>query len=842
MNRHTRARRPHRRFPSLLALLPAAAAALGVSGCTNGGGDGEVADNQPQPLVARVSQSGPIQLTTANDRLFVVNKIGSDAVPAGRGSLSAVRVLDTDDGDVQDVLTEIPVGRDPHSVSLTTDETRLFVSNGADNTVSVIDLGPEGRGPYSYVTDIVVGSEPRGTAIVGDLLFVANFGDGTVTAIGVADLLVRATVNLTLAGGQEQLEHPFALTGLPSGDLWVSEFYARAPIGADPDATEGFDDGKDGLVGLIRDLELVDLAALTPLANAGFTADRSAFDPANGAVNATFQAPAGVDPTAVPQGAYFNQLTSIAYVPSTRRLYLPSIAAQPAPPVRFNVNVQSLVGVIDTASVTEEANLHTNLNAQIRDNFGNEARPATPFLAANADRLDRAFAADVTSIAIQGNTVALPSRAGSYMLHGTLDADGNLVLARDDRDAIARIPTTNLPNGVVLNADATRAYVASDLVGEVSVLDMSADTELARISTAATPTDATRREELLGQLAFFTGMGLEAQIDGNTDPRTVDTHRFRNMASDNNWSSCASCHPGGRADGVTWLFPTGPRQSVSLEGFFAVGSTIESALDTTDQKLSNWNGVRGSITDFNNNARNVQGGFGFTPQALATIDNGDEPGDVPDRGLVFNQGPRLGVSNALDFMTAWVATIRPLNRPSNLDADALIRGRTLFANNCAECHGGSKWTSSTRVLDLVRWPDPAFGGGAPLTPNLRNPAASVIAAFDADDDAVFEIPLVEPGIAQFTLDLTNPIEIRGLGGAIGQGSAGLGASFVPPSLLGIRNSPPYGHHGRAQSLEDVFEPIPAGGLGHPDLGLGAQQLADVLEFVRGVDADQPIVR
>ncbi|MEO6597970.1 MAG: hypothetical protein ABIP94_24770, partial [Planctomycetota bacterium] len=83
-----------------------------------------------------------------------------------------------------------------------------------------------------------------------------------------------------------------------------------------------------------------------------------------------------------------------------------------------------------------------------------------------------------------------------------------------------------------------------------------------------------------------------ANVAAGTDPRTIDTHRHRNMASENNWSSCASCHPFGHADTMTWIFATGPRQTLSLDAFFARGSSIASGRGTTDQKISNWNAER----------------------------------------------------------------------------------------------------------------------------------------------------------------------------------------------------------------------------------------------------------
>lgn len=817
-----------------LAPLVFAALALGFSACSSSDDGG----NQPSPATFVPSRSQPIQLSADGSLMFVVNKVGGPAVASGLGSLSIVRVRQGNGADDGTLLAEIPVGNEPFSVSLNEEEDRVYVSNGADSTISVIDLGDNAAGPYQFLTEIVVGSEPRGTAVSGERLYVANYGDGTMTTINTESLLVQNTLDLQFGG--ESVDHPYGLIALENGDVWITDFFARARRTAGVDEVEGFDNGKEGRVALVRGGVVQSLAFMSPMADAGFTADRTAFDPANGAVNDTFAAPTGVDATAVPQGAFFNQLSSFGYDVVGRRLYLPTIGAQPAPPVRFNVNIQALVGVIDVPSASEDDGLHVNLNAEIRDNFGSEPAPLPPF-SDPVNRLDRAFAGDVVAMDVVDDTMLFASRAGGFALRATLNTDGTYDLVTDDRGAVLRIPTTNMPTGVVISSDGTRAYVASDLVGEVTAIDLTDDTVALTIQTAATPTDPQTRRELLGKLAFFTGMGLAADVDASTDPRTVDTHRFRNMASDNNWSSCASCHPGGMADGVTWIFPTGPRQSISLEGFFAAGSTVLSSLATTDQKVSNWNAVRGSITDFNNNARNVQGGFGFTPMALLTIDAGDEPADVADSGLVFNHGPRMGVSNALDFMTEWVASLRVLNRPTGLDQDALGRGRTLFSTSCASCHGGTKWTRGTRVLDLALWPDPAFTGGLPATSNLQNPAATVISAFDSNNDTVFDTNLVETQVGMDTLDLTNGIEIRGLGGSIGLGSAGAAASFVSPSLFNLRNTAPYGHHGRAQSISGVFDSLAAGGLGHTDFGLTAQELSDILVFIEALDDDQPTI-
>lgn len=817
--------------PTLLFLsLPLAAFAA----CGGGGGGGAAANAKTRAL----STSGPIQLSANGKYAFVVNKVASPTLSTSSGSVTIVRVKSDTGADQNTVVTEIAVGRDPFSATATADGRRLFVSNGRDGTVSVIDLGPVGDGPYTRLADVLVGAEPRGTAELDGKVWVANFGDGTLSTIDAATLSRDATIDLVK--GATRIQNPFALAALPDGRLWVTDFFARAIPGKATDAIEGFDDGREARLAVLEGSSVRSIVTLAPIADAGFTADRSKFTVAGGAANDTFAAPAGVDPLAVPQGAFFNQLFGFAYDALGDRLYLPTIAAQPAPPVKFDVNVQSLVGVVDNRAIAAVPNLHRNLNALIRDNFATESAPTPPFTNAT-NRLDRAFAADVVAAAIANRTAVFASRAGAFLMKATIAPDGTLTLAKDARGAVLRVPVCNVPGGVVISADGKRAYVASDLVGQMTAVDLDAGTVLAKVDTATTPTDPARRKELLGQLVFFTGMGVPANVAAAIDPREVDTHRHRNMQSENNWSSCASCHPFGQSDTVTWIFATGPRQTLSLDAFFGKGSTIETGLPTTDQKISNWNAERNSVTDFNNNSRGVQGGHGFTPQALATIDAGQPAANVPDAGIVFNGGPRLGISNALDFETAWVASLTAPTRTTRTDAALVAQGRTLFGTTCASCHGGTKWSRSDRVVDSAFWPDPAFNAaGTKLSNALQVPVATTIAAFDADNNGSFETLVIDTTVPNFTLDLTNPIELRGAGALLGKASVGLAGSFAIPSLLNVRNTAPYGHHGRAQTLAAVFEPRSNAGLDHPRFGLSPGQLDAVLQFVLAIDEDQPI--
>jgi YVTN family beta-propeller protein len=272
--------------------------------------------------------------------------------------------------DVANKRIEIAVGQEPRYVAISPDDREIYVSNTVSGTVSVIPL--LGTDAGRVVADIPVGTEPRAIAVTpnGTRLYVGNHTDGTVSVIDVASRQVTATVQV---GGNPEA---IAITNNGNADdtdetVFVTQFYAvLIPNGPG----EGRDLGKQGIVRAFSVADTANVATITlaPLANSGFTADRTNFcpqtRPGGAPVSALFcpdlNAAAGSPTiTQVPQGVYPNQLQS-ALIRGTR-LFLPNIGAQPEPPVRFDTNVQPLVYVVDTASRTALANLHVNLNQQV---------------------------------------------------------------------------------------------------------------------------------------------------------------------------------------------------------------------------------------------------------------------------------------------------------------------------------------------------------------------------------------------------------------------------------------------------------------------------------------------
>ena len=705
-------------------------------------------------------------------------------------------------------LAEVAVGREPHCVAVGRKEKEAFVTNAVSGTVSVVAL--VGKRANSVIAQIPVGTEPRACAITPNkkLLFVANYTTGTVA---VVDTSARRVVDTVAVG-----PNPAAIAVTNDGDkddadetVFVTRFLAE-PIPGGPG--EGFDTGKRGIVWSFPSASprTVSTLTLSPIANSGFTADRTAFCPAVApappASDVFCPDVAITDPNsnvikADPQGAYPNQLGSILI--RGGRVYVPNIGAAPEPPIKFNVNVQALVHVVDATARQEAASLHVNLNEQIKA----ETQPA----AADATKtLTRVFGNDVVAIDAtrSGSAFFIVSRGGNYVMRAALDANQKLTLNAPN---VIRFRTGNIPNGIAVSADGRRAYVNNEVNLSVSVLNLETNDVITRdLASAEPPAPGTfAHAVLLGKLAFFTALGVPDNGIFGTPVRDVVPLEHRGKASDNGWSDCASCHPDGLADGVTWIFATGPRQTIPLDAFFAKDNP-------GDQRISNYSAVMGSITDFNNNARGVQGGTGFA--------------GTPPNPNIHPHGLTQGASDSLDAMTLWVQTVRtPLVPAVNFRlAGFIFSGREVFAAQCATCHGGAKWSKS----QVVYRDNPAFtkdpaAGGVPTDPGVNVGivgAGPQIASYTLGTNT---IRFLEP---LGTFNPANKLEIRATG------AAPLGAlGFNVPSLLGIGQSAPYFHDGSAQTLDAVFAAHDLGG-GKIATVLTSTQQLDLQMFLNSIDA------
>ena len=767
----------------------------------------------PTPAVFRLAtaaNASTIVLTSDDRRLVVVNREAN--------SISLLEVRSGDGQDVANKLTEMAVGLEPRCVALHPNDQEAYVTNALTGTVSVVSLLA-----FKVVAEIAVGTEPRGCAITpnGTQLYVANHTAGTVSIIDTAS---RKAVNTITVGG-----NPTAMAITNDGDaddtderVFVTQIFAELIPGG---LGEARDTGKQGVVRTfpVASPASITTITLSPLSNAGFTSNRTQFcqnlntnpagihpphrtnpifcpDPAATVANSTI--------TANPQGVHPNQLLSALI--RGNRLLLPNIGAQPEPVERFDTNVQALVYAVDTGALTEVTAEHVNLNVQI----DTEPLPTDP------TSLAHLFGNDIVAIDanLDGSQVLIVSRGGNYVLRASRGTDGKLTIGAPN--TVVRFQTGNLPSGVVLSRDGIRAYANNEANFSVTAMNLQTNAVLSRDIPASEPPAPGSFEHavLVGKVAFFTALGIPDNGVFDTSIRDIVPRNFRGKMSSNAWSSCGSCHPDGLADGVTWFFGTGPRQTKPLDGMFAKDNPA-------DQGLLNWSAIRGSNNDFNANSRVTQGGCGFASDDF-------DPGQCFAKGnttvanpTIYDHGITQGGSDALDAQTLWIfAAVRPLKQPQPSDTAALGRGRTVFQTNCASCHGGAKWTKS----QIFHRDNPATvaQNGAPVDPGVLN-RANEFRTFTCDN-LTFKY-LEDIG----TFNVNEPLEIRDLTGITALGADG----FNVPSLLSIRYHAPYLHRGQAQTLPEVFplHGLPAQNNQSISTVLSAAAQQDLLVFLNAID-------
>jgi YVTN family beta-propeller protein len=786
-----------------LGILVLGILVLALAGCNgeeNGGAGGKIG------RFTTPTRSTSIALTSDDRWLVVANR--------ETNSVSVIEVRDARGQDVANKLAEITVGIEPRYVALHPDDTEAYVTNSVSGTVSVISL--DGADAFTVVAEIPVGIEPRGCAVTpnGTRLYVANHTSGTVSVINTATRAVIETITLPLGGNPTVNPTAIAITNDEDSDdtdeqVFVTQFFAELIPGG---PGEGFDDGKRGIMHTfaVANPSVVTRIILSPLADSGFTANRASFCTQfnQNAPNNTFcPDTAAIDPNdpviaADSQGVFPNQFFSALIRGDT--LYLPNIGAQPEPPVVFNVNVQALVHVVDIDQLAEDPARHVNLNNQIKT----ETQPTNP-----TTSLDRLFANNIVAIDANedGTDFLIVSSGGNYVIRASLDANNILDIGAPDN--VVRFQTGNIPNGVVMSSDGRRAYTNNEVNVSVTAIDLVNNTVLTRDIDSGTPPEpgTFAHAVLVGKLAFFTALGIPDNDIFGTPIRAFNPLADRGKASDNGWSSCVSCHPDGLTDNVTWSFATGPRQTIALDAFFGKDNPV-------DQRISNWSAIRSSITDFNENSINVQGGRGFA--------------GTPPNPNIYNHGVSQGASDALDAQTLWVQTVRTLRQPLPGDLVAFGRGSTIFENNCASCHGGRKWTKS----QIVYLDNPAFDAnplgtpaGVPRDPGVISPAGGQIQAY-TDQNAATGDPVTITFLDNVgTFNAADAIEIRSNGNPP---LGGLG--FNVPSFLGIAFTAPYLHQGRAQTLPEVFTQHNLGA-GTIATTLTTQGQQDLIVFLNAID-------
>jgi YVTN family beta-propeller protein len=783
----------------------------------------------------RPTYSSPIAISL-NDRLIW-------AVNPSDDSVSVIRP------DNNTRLAKIPVGDEPQSVALTPNGQYAYVANAAGNSVTIIQINDPAWGTFSatVLTNLTTGAEPWNvvTSPDGQRVFVANSIQDTITVIDTATRGIIGHVNLH--------PDPFANHFQPRGlavtadntKLYVTRFLSFTKAGG----RQGDDFGKEGLV------TVLDINTSSP-----YITDYAIARSVTLAPQITgFKFPGLINPPAPDTAAFPNQLQSI--VLRGDRAYVPNIAASPTGPLRFNLDTHAFVNMIGGITGTSPTDLGAiNLHLGARD-----PEPGKP----------RLFFANPWAIAFTTQSgpgaAYVVSAASDLLVRLNVDPAGNLGFTVDadttryidlnnpDNPATSGANAGKNPQGITINSTGTVAYVANFVSRNVSVVDLTTDTVIATVPTSDLPASGSQGEtNLVGAEMFFSSRGKFDAIPG--------TNSLRNRLSSEGWQSCASCHFKGLTDGVIWQFAAGPRKSVPLNASF-------SPHNRTTQRVLNYSAIFDEIEDFEANIRNVSG-----PGNLATPINGNSLD--PNHGLLIGDTGDLNVApsainafalpnasrpevtvtlpgsaNKIPALTALREWVRFAVRTPNAQLPGLPgshpptfigAGRTLFAQNCAQCHGGINWTVSVKDFN-----SPPAGGeiftertgtftANPVGAQYLNRFLRDVGSFNlgvpgqgnpfppnigADEKAA---PAVVNGALQAAQDALG----------IDYNSDGKGAGFNVPSLLGIVGVPPYMHNGAVESLFAVVTNAnhrTAGGKLPDRLGNTLDQIS-VFAFLETLDA------
>ncbi|MBP6845220.1 MAG: YncE family protein [Kofleriaceae bacterium] len=717
-------------------------------------------------------------------------------------------------------LVELPTGREPSAVVIHPDGKSAYVANRGDGTVVKIanlDGTPSVSGP------LAVGSEPTGLALspTGATLYVAEWAEGRIAVV--------ATATMTETGAITAPRNPRGVAVTNDGDaddsdelIVVPEFYGE-PTGA-----EAADGSRAGRVRLYRASDLSPDTAIT------LAAIDSGFAPST--------APAGA-PTVTTAP---NQLWNAVIVGT--KLYLPSISAAPAAPTNFQSNVHAVVYVGDLATHAEDRGLNGTmvLPKLVRDQI--------------PDPTAKQFLADIVDLDFIGTGVAyVLSRGSDTVQRVVLDPAQGPRLGSPQNKQIELNTTPagsagpcQTPTGIVTAHAGARAFVNCWVTRSLGVLDLSQQALTTTVASSAIA--AGERDVQDGRRFFFTGRG-----------------RWSNSG----WSDCASCHPDGLSDNITWSFAAGPRQSTSLDGSYTHGPGAQ------QQRAFNWTGIFDEMHDFERNTRGVSGGKGAVTRpdpaiAGAACGNLAQEAQAPisadglGRSVKLDQDVAGNCTHDWDKVEAYGKTVRPPLALRKQDPAAVARGAALFglatatANNagCVKCHGGPGWTAS-RVAFPLSTVDPSPLVATPFTPPAAwapatsdqgwnfhttkintQPSSAFFPGFEATNRAApNQIACVLRNVGTFGGDA---LEQRLVNGNLVRAQGRLG--YNVPSLYGLAVGAPYLHHGGGSDLADLFDDpawqahITAGNPVWLATGTPAElavKKADLAAFLLSIDAVTP---
>lgn len=528
------------------------------------------------------------------------------------------------------------------SVALTADDRQLLAVDTDNGIVAIIDTST-----LAKIGEVKVGALPERIVVSGDLAYVANKGERTVSVLraesGAADGASRtwheetrlqvgvepSALALSADGSRLYVVNSTQLESTESGSLMAFDTKAQQllwelPVGREPRGLALLE-GNRALVSLSKegDVVTVDLEAQRIVQDGTGLYERA---------NASFF---GVAPTS---GSGFGG--SAEAVPE-RRIVGPTSTFRPRSLTTLipTPDGKRAIGALTWASegvlggdpaMTPESGGGSSYGGGPCRNGGVAAAGLVTF-ATEGDRVlpkvddvsscnGAAEGADFPLSVLtprfggqpmQGPSAVAMDPTGSWLFVVNRESDNVAVFrasrqtpagdSRGGNTPVAVVAVGSGPNGIAITSDGRRAFVYNAFDHSVSVLGGGDGVvrEIAeRISVAG---EVLAPDAVIGRRLFFSA------IDGRMTDASVGV-------------SCASCHPDAREDGHVWLFSDGPRQTPSLAGRM-----------TTRTAPFHWNGEFAALGDFLDvTVRLRMGGQGLNSAAVLQIASFLDAVEAPD--------------------------------------------------------------------------------------------------------------------------------------------------------------------------------------------------------------------
>lgn len=522
---------------------------------------------------------------------------------------------------------------------------RLWAANPDTDTVSLFDTAARTR-----TAEIAVGRSPRTLALAPDgRLWVVNKEDASISVIDTATLAVVQTIALPRAS------QPHGLVFARGGSAYVALEATGQVLKLDP--ASGTVQGQLAVGSSPRHLSVTGDGAtlLVP---------RFITPPLPGESTAKVDASSAGGVVAVVDTARFAVARGITLRHSDKT---DTEIGGSGVPNYLGAAVISPDGTAAWVPSKQDNILRGSLRNGLNLNFENTVR-------AISSRIDLAQQAENHAARIDHDNASMASAAvydatGSFLFVALETARQVEVADARTGARLFRIEVGLAPQALAVSADNQRLYVQNFMSRSIDVIDLA---PLVRYGET--------RATTLGSMAAIGTEKLSAQV--LRGKQLFYDARDTRLARDA-YMSCAACHNDGGHDGRTWDLTglgEGLRNTSTLRGHARPG-----------QGLLHWSGNFDEVQDFEAQIRVLAGGTGLMSDAEFNTGTRSQP--LGDK--------KAGISADLDALAAYVNSLTTTDASPARNADgsltaAAIAGQAVFnAANCASCHGGASFGSSS---------------------------------------------------------------------------------------------------------------------------------------------------